>query len=426
MRKTLVLAWIVAGVPATALAQVPAAAPLTLSAAIERAQTSNFDVRLAQADVDASLARVAAARASLLPSVGASATTMNGGIAQLGMPIAQQTYLSLSVAVPLYVPAAARTATSQAFVSQAAVFDAHRVADDAVLLATQAYERVLLADAVLSSRVLTVDYQERRTAYVTLRVRTGASPRYERSQAQAALAMARRSLEDAAAERDESRADLEVILDLPIDPTLLLADVLEPLSISTSFDAVRTRALARRPEVLAARAQADAAAARVAAARSRYAPTVVANAQTYTGRSQPDLGTHGYQIGIVGSLPLVDGGARSADLREMEADARRVEILVERARRSVERDVANAWREYLAAHTDLGLARIQAVAATDELRVATLRERTGKGIALETLAALAGDGQAREDALRATARLNDAIAAVYHAESTTITSKGTP
>jgi outer membrane protein TolC len=409
---------LIGGYPVLSLAQAPV--PLTLTAAIARAQTASFDVRLAQADLEASLARVAGSRANLLPQIGVSGTTMNGGIAQLGMPIAQQTYLSLSASVPLFVPADSQTARASAFAAQGAAFDASRSQNDAAYAATLGYERVLLSEAIVSSRRLTVDYQQRRSAQVALRFRSGAAPRYEALQAGAALAQARRSLEDGAADRDEALADLEVILDLPIDPSLQLADTLVPLPTTEQVDGIRQRALAQRPEILDAQAQVDAAAARLAAARNRYLPAVGANAQTYTGRSNPDLGAHGYQVGVTASLPLLDGGARGADVTEMEAAVKRARILVEQARRSVERDVANAWREYVASQGNLDLARTQATAAAEELRIAALRERAGKGIALETLAALSDDAGAREDVLRAVARLNDAVAALRHSETDTI------
>jgi outer membrane protein TolC len=395
-------------------------APLTLAGAIARVQTSGFDVRLAQTDVDASIARVTQARAQLLPQVGVSGLSTNGGIAQFGMPIAQQTYLSFTGSVPIFEPAQAATTRSAALAAQATTFDLARSRNDAVLLVTQAYERALLADAMVATQRVSVRYQQQRTAYVDLRVRAGAAPRYEHSQAESALVKVQQSLEDAIADRDQSIADLEAILDLPIDSTLQLGDSLAPLPGITSLDDLLARALKNRPELASAKANVDAAGARLSAARAQYLPVLSANAQTYSGHSLPNLGASGYQVGVTASLPLLDGGARTGQIRDARAQMRRATILLEQARRSVERDVANAWSEYQVAQRDLALVRIQAAAAADELRITTLRERSGKGIALETLAALSDDAGAREDLLRATARYNDAVAAMHHADCTSI------
>jgi CRISPR/Cas system CSM-associated protein Csm2 small subunit len=58
---------------------------------------------------------------------------------------------------------------------------------------------------------------------------------------------------------------------------------------------------------------------------------------------------------------------------------------------------------------------MQVVSAAEELRIANIREHAGKGIALEMLSALSDDAIARENVLRAIARLNDAIVAVHRA-----------
>ena len=53
--------------------------------------------------------------------------------------------------------------------------------------------------------------------------------------------------------------------------------------------------------------------------------------------------------------------------------------------------------------------------ADEQLRVAQLREEAGKAIELEVLDALAVAASAREGALRAMARYDNAVAAVQHA-----------
>ncbi len=413
MRRSIVVALTLLALPLTAGAQTPP--PLTLAAAVLRAQSAAFDVRLSEADESAAAARVLASRAQLLPQIGISGTVMRGGISQLGMPVAQQTYLSADAAVPLIAPADWAVARAASREARASGFDTLSARNDATYLATQAYERALLAEGIVASRRSTVAYQQRRVADVNARVKAGAIPSYENAQAQAALAGALRMLEDAKAERDEAVADLEVVLDMPISVALQLADPLIPMTAEGTLTSFQHRAALQRPEVLAAQQRVLAARARLSAARARYFPTVAGAAQTYAGRSNPDLGARGYQVGIVATLPLADGGARAGASIEAKADVERADIGLEKAQRSVERDVANAYREYEAASRDLDLVRAQASATAEELRIAILRERSGKGIALETLAAMSDDASAREDVLRAIARLNDAVAALHHA-----------
>ena len=388
---------------------------LTLTQAIQRAQTAGFDVRLAQADADAAAARAAESRANVLPQIGVSGTTSNGGITQLGMPYAQQTYLLATASLPIFVPSAFNTSAAASRTAQAASYSTAGQRNDAMLLATQAYERALLAGAVVESRTVTVSYQQRYVDDVAMRVRTGDSPRYQLFESQAALAQARQGLEDAVAGHDAAISDLEVILDLAVTPELRLADSLTPLRLDGDIATYEKRALLQRPEILAAQKEVNAAQARGAAARAQYLPTIVASAQTYNGRSNPPLGPTGYQVGITATLPVVDSGSRPAAIHEADAAVRHAQTALEQAQLSTQRDVANAWREYQAVQRNLETARVQVTAAAEELRVASLRDRSGKGTTLEMLSALSDDAIARENALRAVARINDAIAAVHHA-----------
>ena len=390
---------------------------LTLDQAIARAQSAGFDVRMSQGDADEAAARAAGARAAYLPQIDVSGTTSNGGITQLGMPYAQQTYLLATATVPLFAPNAYLTANAESAAAYAAAQSTIGRRSDAMLLVTQAYERALLARAIVESRTATVAYQQRYVGDVAARVNSGDVPRYRLFETRAALARAQQSLEDASADRDESLSDLEVALDLALSPNLALSDTLAPLALTgdeTSFD---RRAMSRRPDILAARAQMDAAHKRVSAAKSRYLPTIAASAQTYNGHSNPPLsgGSTGYQVGITASLPVIDSGARPAELHEADAELERAQAALDQAELSAQRDVANAWRAYQAAARNFETARAQTASASEELRVALLRDRAGKGTTLETLSAFADDATARENALSAVARLNNAIAAVHHA-----------
>ncbi|HUZ48140.1 MAG TPA: TolC family protein [Candidatus Dormibacteraeota bacterium] len=400
-------------IPLAAVAQTPSS--LTLAAAVARARSESFEVRLSQADEAAATARVLAARAQLLPQLGISGTVTNGGVAQLGMPVAQQTYLLANASVPLFDPSDAASVRAARAGASASGFDALRARNDAGYLAAEAYERALLARAVVASRIVTVNYQQRRVSDITVRIRVGSVPRYEGSQAQAALAGAMQTLEDANADRDEAIDDLEVILDMPIAASLALSNALEPLPLAGNLADFQRRAAEKRPSVLAAQQRLLAADAQLASTLDRYLPNVVGAAQSYAGRSNPDLGARGYQLGITATLPVYEGGARKAASLQARTDVERARVALDQARRSAERDVANAWYEYAAARRNLDLAHTQARATGIELRITMLRERTGKGIALETLAALNDDATARENVLRATARLNDAVIGLHRA-----------
>lgn len=392
-----------------------AAMSLTLTQAISRAEQSGFAVRMATADAQAAAAQAASTRSALFPQANISATTSNGGITQLGMPLAQQNYINTMVSVPVFAPRAFAGAQVAGRIAQSASFTQQQSVNDAMLAAVQGYEGTLLAQAIYNARETTVSYEQRHVADVTVMLKAGAVPRYVLAESQAALAQAQQSAEDAAAQRDEAMNDLKVTLAIDMSSPLTLADALKPLPFSGDANTFLKRAVDARPDVLAAQRQIAAAQARVAAARWSFVPAITASAQTYNGSSTPPLGNHGYQVGVTASLAIIDGGERPAALHIARADLARAQASYDEARLSAQRDVMNAWRELQAAQRNLQTARAEQIAAGEALRVAALRERSGKGITLETLDELTRDATARESVLRAVARYNIAIAAVHRA-----------
>jgi outer membrane protein TolC len=89
--------------------------------------------------------------------------------------------------------------------------------------------------------------------------------------------------------------------------------------------------------------------------------------------------------------------------------------LLEQAEISARRDVAVAWRELDAARINLDSAHAEESNAQEHLRVARLREDSGKETQLEMLDALTISANAREARLNAIARYDNAVAAIHHA-----------
>ncbi|HEY5095383.1 MAG TPA: TolC family protein [Candidatus Eremiobacteraceae bacterium] len=108
-------------------------------------------------------------------------------------------------------------------------------------------------------------------------------------------------------------------------------------------------------------------------------------------------------------------GLRSAQVAESTAAFDKAQVGYERASLTARGDVANAWRALQAARINLGTAELALTSAQENLRVARLRERAGKGIELETLDALSVLASARETTLTAQARLDLAVAGLHHA-----------
>jgi outer membrane protein TolC len=390
-------------------------APLSLTQAVARVLVAGFDVRTTATDVATAEAEVRTRKAMRRPQVtlGGTAATIN--LPQLGMPVARQAYASATAVIPLFVPGAGASIAAANADRDASSLDVETARSDAAYTVIRSYRRAQLATETVDARDAALRERTEELRRTEARIAQGAAAPYLVAHAQAALAEAARMREDAAAERDEALLDLATLLDVQLDGRLTLADPLTLSLIDGTRANAQARALAQRPSVLAAQRRVTAADAALIAARAAYRPSAQVNAQSYNGVSSPNLGGTGGQIGITLSFPLIDDGSRSATIVRAVAARDRESVLLEQAELSARRDVAVAWRELDAARINLDSAHAEERNAQEQLRVARLREDAGKATQLEMLDALSITASAREATLNATARYDNAVAAIHHA-----------
>lgn len=399
-----------------AAASVPFNGPLTLGAAVARVEQAGFDVRMARASADAARAQEGSENAMLAPHAGISETYVNGHLPQLGMPVAQQTYFSVTASAPIVALHDWLAARSAGLAAGAASGDLTMTRLDAALAVTQSYYQAQLAAAVVEARQRTLDDQSENLRLTQERVAVGKLPRYLTARDQAAVASAQQMLEEARSQRDQAMFGLVAMLDYGVSSRVTLAT---PLAVQGSppLDEQKwlARALVQRPDVLAADERVRSAQASVAAARASYVPNVSAQAQTYSGTSTPPQGTAGSSVGVSATLPVLDGGDRAAAYHAARAQLDNALGTYDRARANAQRDVLDALREVQAAQSEYRSAQSELVNSQIQLRIAQMRQAAGKGIYLEVLDAIAVSADARESIVRATARVDDSIAALHHA-----------
>ncbi|MDQ6932456.1 MAG: TolC family protein [Candidatus Eremiobacteraeota bacterium] len=388
--------------------------PLTMNQAVARARDAGFDVRLLQADAETAKAQARSARAQTLPQIGVSGTVLKADLPQLGMPVARQTYFSANASVPILAASQLFSAQAAAIAGAGSEISVGEARNDAAYEIIQIYHRVQLADALIGARTIGLQAQQNHLQTTKLRVAAGKSPRYLLARDRAALAGAEQDLEDASAQRDQALNDLKAALDYNLDSKIHVTDTLRVEPFDLTRDAALTRSQELRPAVAAARRQLDAAQTRVRAVRAQYIPTITGSAQTYSGSSSPALGHTGYQVGVSANLPIVDGGTRSAGIAQAVAEVHRTQTRYEQLRLFAQRDVLNAYRELQAASTNLQTSRSARANTQEQLRIAQLREASGKGIYLEVLDALTVAANARENVLSAITRYDNAVAGVQH------------
>ncbi|MDQ6780952.1 MAG: TolC family protein, partial [Candidatus Eremiobacteraeota bacterium] len=299
---------------------------LSKAQAVARVTTQGFDVQAAQADLEAARARSATARSALLPHVSLTAVATNAHLPQLGMPVAQQAYLSGTASVPLFSMALSTGARAAGIAALAAADDLAGARNDAAFAVYQAYDRAVLAGAVVHARDVSVADQQGNVARMSLLVRAGRTARYELVRAQASLAQSQQAREDADAQLDEAMNALKVLLDFDLSSKIELSDGLGLVPFSEQLANLLGRARVQRPELAAAKSRLDAAALTLRQTRSSFVPAASLSAQTYNGASTPSLGSMGSQLSAQLSIPLVDGGSRSAAVAQADSDLAKANI----------------------------------------------------------------------------------------------------
>ncbi len=388
---------------------------LTLAQAAERARDASFDVRTAIEAAHVAHADAATARSGLRPQIAISATALDANASQLGMPVAAQAYAAITASLPLLTPALGPTARASAISADAAATDIDAARNDAFFVAIAAYRRAQLTTEIVGARDEAIRDQAAHLNVTGVRVREGKLPRYLLARDRAALALARQSREDAAADRDEAINDLAVTLAFDLAAPPQIVTPLEAAALDGTLEHFLDRALAQSPLVLGAQLRENAARSSLVAARGAYAPIAMLTAQTYNGASSPHLGAAGGQIALVASLPIIDGGTRAAAEERARATVAQAHVILEKARASTERDVRNAWRDVQSARSNLATAQAVAADAAESLRIARVREAAGKGIELEILDALAVAATAREGIVKSLVRFDLAVASLHHA-----------
>ncbi|MBI3911744.1 MAG: TolC family protein [Armatimonadetes bacterium] len=414
--------------------------PLTLDQAVEIGLRESPVTRGAVQEVEAAVARVAAARAELRPWASINTFVAGGSAANvvgssdpvqprmlMGVPGGSFFDQNVSLMVPLFtggrLPAMVRQARALQQASQA---DLAAMRQEVVLMVRVAYReaqarrsfvdiyRATLAAHVERQRIDQVAYEE------------GKIPHFYVLRNVAEVANSQQLLTYAERDLDVSLIELKTVMGVHLDSRLELTDPLkfEPShTITAAYTGERAAdTLARaadgateaptlaqllevaarhRPELAAAARRVDASLAEVNVARSAYQPQISAGVMGDFMKMRGASPFGGTTFSVVASLPILDGGVRKARLRESRAEAKRMEEERQQVALRVGQEVASVSLNLRAAEKNVQAAQTGVTSAEEDYRVSLLRYTEGKGINLEPLDALAAQVRAQNNLVQA-------------------------
>lgn len=388
-------------------------------AAVAAAQ-NNLRLRAAAFEVTVAQAQLAQARGAKTPQVGLTGSYMRSQeqagqtISVLGTPVTlpppppEVVAIGISAQYPLYTGGALEAQIALAAANlRGAQAVLERKKQQVIFSAQQAYLGTLLTQESLTASGRALEQSDENLKVAQARARVGAAPAFDVLQAEVAVAGRQQEVVRAQTAVRNSLADLNAMLNQPLDTPLELTDSLEPRPVAGILDALIAQAQRDRPEIAELRARMDAARAGIALAGSGARPNVLLSAG-YDVSGSPSTMSGAWSVTLTATLLLSDGGATRERVREVELRLEQLSVLDAETRQRIELDVRQAWLALGQAAAELEAASTGVQQGREAARIAVLRYQAGVGTSLEVLSAQSALAQA-ELAL-ASARFNQNLA----------------
>jgi len=205
--------------------------------------------------------------------------------------------------------------------------------------------------------------------------------------------------------------DLALVMGIGFDVKLTLADSLTRPALALQLDNLLHLAQEQRPDLQAARYQARAAENQVGVARADMLPKL--NAFATLSLDSQDMFKRAGESWVVGgqvTWALFSGGQTIGKVREAKAGRTGARALVEFKQADAEREVRAAYREVMAANSQVDIAQRGVGHAEERLRITQLQYREGLATSLDLLTAESELRRARVQLFRALYGLNMGLA----------------
>ena len=427
----------------TAAPAVPARAeaPLSLAQAIARARAHNPDAAVAAAVEREAAERVVQARGGYLPRVDLAESWQRGdnpafvfssllaqrriaaadfAVDALDHPSATDNFrTALSVEQPLFDRATSARVESAAIGRAMASTGKTLVDQDLAAAVTEAFGRVLVAEAAVRSAAAAVETARADREMAGNRRDAGRATDADVLQMDVHLSRTLARQVEAAADERVARMRLNQVMGEPLTTAFTLDRTPTAIDIDiTNRLRLEEQALKNRPEITIARQQERLATASVHAARSAFLPQVSAqgtwelNGDSWSSRSST------WVVGVAARISVFHGFADNARLAEAHEQERRRGIEAARAETLVRLDVQTAIARLEAARASDVVGRTAADSARAGHRIIQDRYNSGLAEAAALLRAAEAVEQAEAQQIAAFVNVITATATLQRATGT--------
>lgn len=403
---------------------------LTLADAIARAEKNSPQFQAALRAVKSAQEDRLQARAALMPSVGESTQYLNtqgDGISPVGRFVTNDgvhVYREWAVvhqdfSPTTYMGLAVRRAAAAAAITRANSEIALR---GLRLTVTQDYYALVVAGRQYAAAQQALDQAQRFLQIGQDLEKGGEVAHSDVIRFQLQSNQARQALQEANLNMENARLNLAVLLFADLNENFNAVDDLDLSPALPGFAEAEKMARTGNPQVGAALAAVRVAKADYSMAKSAFYPSmsvdldygIEANAfalnsvdSTYQGRVQPNLG---YFVTYAMNIPVWDWGTRLSKLRQARMNREQAQLELHFMQKRTLSQLYSFYNEAQAAWTELDTLRSSADLAATNLRLITLRYRSGDATVLEVVDAQSSLIQARNAYASGQARYRVALA----------------
>lgn len=396
---------------------IPASRMLTLAECVQLALANQASIRLAQAQTQAQSGAVTQARAALLPSPSATASTQLAGGTGNG-----HTQYTLSANQLVY-----NFGRSQNLLAQAKQLHAggqyHLAATtaDVVFNVKQAYYTLLQDTHLVDVLQQNLAQQKAHVTETQAQEAAGVAPHTNVLTAQAAAASAQFDLITAQNTVVLDRVNLALALGVDVRSPLQITDTEEPALPVPDETAAIELARARRPELRRDIAQTLAAQAGARAAATGNLPAISASANYSPNPGASSVGQRQHWAVLLNlQWTFLDFGATSGAVQTARAQIITAQETLYTDTQTISSDVVQARQNIVAAEAQQASAEAEVTSAQANQQAALGSYQAGIGIFLNVIDAQAALLKAQVDVYTARYRLSIARAALEHALGGTV------
>jgi outer membrane protein len=397
--------------PATPAANGPATpAALSLDDCVRLAEEAPSLVVIARRQQEVAQARLASARAGLLPRLAAQAGYTRNSALPGGDDVGSFVSLNgvnqytglVTLTEEIDLSGRLRAGVARARAEQDAAAASLRIQrHDLRRLVAGAYHRLLLARRLVRVGADSLAEAEQFAARTELLASKGEAARADIVRASAQAAFLRQARRAAELEVQLANQELAAFFHDDVTTPLALVDVLDqvpppPVPAPLLRPHSLTPAL-RRPELALLEAQSRGFVAEARAARALRLPQAGLTAEYGIDANQPRWRDRGYALLLTLTVPLFDWSNASNTARQFSLQAEQVQIERAIMIRTVNRAYAAAQAKVLALYDQIGIALQQVDLTEQSLKLSRVRYEGGEGSALEVLTAQTDVTQARSN-----------------------------